>query len=352
MSTTHLKKLASLLYGSSDKEPGVYTSLTPEAKAFIIRKDDGDNGVIHVFSAGGSEAYTVQRNTRLWPRWIVYEASSRKAIAILTLSRLGKSVEFLQKPGFRHCSLTPNIKGHQFYVREDAAPFIWTARTHDLLRITNPGGGSEQRCERIASARLLRKKRFDWELLVDPNFEADIAVSTVLVAMISSWSTNVKVTPGSRTYTHIAKPLPPRNSAAHSTTVSVLSEQANLQQQVSKLPKEAAVNAASPATPPLSPVKEISESAALKALTSETTLEPLEMAGLKADALVAARQGTYANLSTAPREEAITKSITSAGIIVDPAAGPQSIEEVPANQMAYTPPESVYNFFEPPEFWA
>lgn len=179
--------------------PGVLTELSLNANALYIRKDDGNiKNRINVYDNKGHQLYRIERKDRFAGRWVITNTQKETTVAIVTIGLLNKFVDFTNKPGLRHRVLKSRPNGYEFYLN-DGALYVWTPTTQLLERVINPGGKDEETRQRIAGARLMRPKKFDWELLVQKDFDLDIALATSLVSLLTRWSTRQSVIPGGRT---------------------------------------------------------------------------------------------------------------------------------------------------------
>lgn len=199
----HLTHPSGLLSGR--RAGATFTPLTSEPNILFLRRNNGDpNVLVNVFDTHGNKAYTIERQSRLATLWTVYEAGSRRQVALIKCGILMRTCSFMNKPGIqtreigRHRWLYGGLPDYRFYL-SDGAPLEWTRHSQYLERNVNPGGGPEETRQRLARARLLRPGRFDYELLVDPKFDREIALATAFNSMLTEWSVLHMAIPGTRT---------------------------------------------------------------------------------------------------------------------------------------------------------
>lgn len=177
----------SVLHNASRNSAATYTPLSTQCHQLFIRRDNGERDtVVNVFDFNGTRKYTFERNSSRSTPWIMYNAASREQVAAINIGLFQKSIDFLTKPGLRRRVLNGRIT-NSFYLN-DGAQYVWTRSNRFLERVINPGGGSEEIHERIAQVNLLRRFRFDWELLVERHFDVEVAAATAFVAMQTQWS--------------------------------------------------------------------------------------------------------------------------------------------------------------------
>lgn len=173
--------------GSADQIP-----LTDEPLVYYVRRERKDRRrVINVFDQNGNKKYTIERKTQFSPIWCFLEYPGRIEVSTIRAGLFDQSVDFHHKPGLQHrgISIGFNLTGpyRKFYLN-DGAEYEWSRPTRYLERVINPGGGDEERRERIAKARLMRRYRFDYEVLIDPKkIDPEVALSTAFISMNTQW---------------------------------------------------------------------------------------------------------------------------------------------------------------------
>lgn len=166
--------------------------LTCNAKAFYIRRNRKDrNRVISVFDQDGKRCYTIERKSRLSPVWQILDVPSRRDVATVHAGLIKRFVDFHNKQGLRHRKLThplhPLLEYRTFYLTDGAA-YRWYCASQYLEKVINPGGGDEETYIRVAHARLMRRFRFDYELLYDPEMiDPEVVLATGFVSMVTEW---------------------------------------------------------------------------------------------------------------------------------------------------------------------
>lgn len=146
---------------------------------------------INVFDNEGSKIYTIERESSTTPTWSMYTYPKRHEITTIRAGFFLKSFDFHNKPNLQHRVLQRenSLAGRMrtFYLA-DGYKYIWTRGTKFLERVTNPGGGEEETRERIAKVRLMRQRKFDYELLVDERkVDLEVALATGFLCMMTFW---------------------------------------------------------------------------------------------------------------------------------------------------------------------
>lgn len=185
--------------------PGTtFTKFSSNPDVFIVRQDNGHPGyIVNVFDNEGNHKYSIERRSLYSTLWTIYNADSREQIAKIKCGLLNRTVAFLNKPGIhireigKPRLLYGGLPDRTFYLN-DGAPYQWKHSSQYLERVINPGGGHEEVRQRLARVRLLRSFRPEWELLVDPEFDSEIALATAFISMLTQWSTIRTVSPGVR----------------------------------------------------------------------------------------------------------------------------------------------------------
>lgn len=180
------------------------TELSSTPDVLFVRQDNGHPGYIfNVFDNVGDHKYSIERTSLYSTLWTIYNNSTREQVAKIQCGMLNRTVSFLNKPGIqtrqigRPRWLYGGLPDRTFYLN-DGAPYQWKHSSQYLERIVNPGGGHEEVRQRLARVRLLRSFNSDWELLVDPDFDQEIALATAFISILTQWSTVRSVSPGVR----------------------------------------------------------------------------------------------------------------------------------------------------------
>lgn len=186
------------------KAGATFTPFTATPQVLYVRPDNGEPAVtINVFDSLGHKVYTIERRSRYATLWTVYEASTRRQVAEIKCGLVLRSISFINKRNIKTRRIGQprwrygGLPDHRFYL-DDGAPYEWTRNSQYLERVLNPGGGTEETRQRLARVRLLRARRFEYELLVDEDFDREIALGTAFIAMLTEWSTLHLVVPGVR----------------------------------------------------------------------------------------------------------------------------------------------------------
>lgn len=146
---------------------------------------------INVFDNTGNKIYTIERESSTTPTWSMYTYPKRHEITTIRAGFFLKSFDFHNKLNLQHRVLQRenSLAGRMrtFYLA-DGYKYIWTRGTKFLERVTNPGGGEEETRERIAKVRLMRQRKFDYELLVDERkADLEVALATAFLCMMTFW---------------------------------------------------------------------------------------------------------------------------------------------------------------------
>lgn len=187
---------------SSTQPGGNFTALPESTKKFIVRSDNAKPDTqINVFDSAGNQIYSIERYSAHSTLWTVYKVPSREQVAAVRCGLFQREVLFSNKEGIHARSIGSSrllyggLPDRRFYL-DDGAPYEWSRENQYLEKIINPGGGREETRVRIALAKLLRQGRFEWELIVDENFDTEIALTTALISMLTAWKTSKHVVPG------------------------------------------------------------------------------------------------------------------------------------------------------------
>lgn len=189
---------------SSSKPGGTFTPLSKATNTFIVRSDNGSPATqINVFDSEGNQVFTIERYSSYSTLWTLYRVPERKQVAAIRCGLFQRSVFFSHKEGIHSREIGSSrllyggLPDRRFYLT-DGAPYEWSREHQYLERIINPGGGREETRQRVALVQLLRQHKFEWELVVDKEFDSEIALATALISMLTAWKTSQSVTPGSR----------------------------------------------------------------------------------------------------------------------------------------------------------
>lgn len=161
---------------------------------YYIRRDKRDRfRHVNVFDNNGNKVYTFERKTRLSKIWSFYN-SERREIATLTAGVYSSSFDFHEKTDILHRTMTrpmTSLTQEYGFSLSDGGYYKWVEETGYLERIVNPGQATEEVRQRVARARLMRRFRFDYELLIDSNsVDVEIAIVTAFISITSSWTFN------------------------------------------------------------------------------------------------------------------------------------------------------------------
>lgn len=167
------------------------TPFTSNPAILYIKEDRHFSwSIVNVFDSAGKKLYVIERASILANIWSVYDASSRIQIARIHAGVRNRSFDFFNKPGVQHREFLFNkgLSGRVFYLN-DGPRYQWNRDTLYLERTINPGGKHEEVRERIGRARLLRRFRFDWEVLLDTTkIDQEVGIVTAFLSMISEWN--------------------------------------------------------------------------------------------------------------------------------------------------------------------
>lgn len=157
-----------------------------------VRRDNKKRQThVNVFNDKGDKIYTIERESATTPTWSMYTYPKRHEIATIRAGFFLKSFDFHNKLGLQHRVLQAEngLGGRMrtFYLA-DGYKYHWTRGTHFLERVTNPGGGEEETRHRIAKVRLLRQRKFDFEVLVDERkIDLEAVLVTGFLCMMTFW---------------------------------------------------------------------------------------------------------------------------------------------------------------------
>lgn len=168
-----------------------FVPLEPTKSVYIRRANDNRQTRINVFDNKGDKIYTIERESASTPTWSLFTYPHRHEIATIRAGFFLKSFDFHKKKGIQHRVLTAEngLSGRlrTFYLN-DGHKYVWTRGTKCLEKVTNPGGNEEEIRERIAKVRLMRQRKFDYELVIDEK-KADLEVAIVsgFLCMMTFW---------------------------------------------------------------------------------------------------------------------------------------------------------------------
>lgn len=168
-----------------------FVPLVP-TKAVHIRRDNSNRQTrINVYDNKGNKIYTIERESATTPTWSMFTYPHRHEITTIRAGFFLKSFDFHNKVGVQHRVLEREngLSGRlrTFYLN-DGYKYVWTRGAKFLERVTNPGGNEEETRERIAKVRLMRQRKFDYELTIDENkVDLEIAIATAFLCMMTFW---------------------------------------------------------------------------------------------------------------------------------------------------------------------
>lgn len=177
------------------KANGSVAPLTTTPQIFYLRRDTANPRTqINVFSPDGTKPYVYERQHRLSSHWRMSRADTSEPISVITLALTGSTFEFYAKPGLKKRKVATKLPllpiGCRFYLN-DGAMYQWDANTRYLERVINPGGGVEEKRQRLGHASLLRRFSFDWEIQIDPRVDPEVALTTVLIPLLTEWPNSI-----------------------------------------------------------------------------------------------------------------------------------------------------------------
>lgn len=169
-----------------------FIPLDKPTKALHIRRDNSSRQTkVNVFDNKGDKLYTIERESASTPTWSMFTYPHRHEVATIRAGFFLKSFDFHNKFGMQHRVLEREngLSGRlrTFYLN-DGYKYVWTRGSKFLERVTNPGGNEEETRERIAKVRLMRQRKFDYELVVDENkVDLEVAIVTGFLCMMTFW---------------------------------------------------------------------------------------------------------------------------------------------------------------------
>lgn len=187
LETLGLESIMSLRFSS----PNV-TSMATHSTQYFVRQDRKDKQKrIRIFNGQGKEVYVIERLSALNPVWSLLTVPKRQEIATINTSFGNMSVDFHNKSGITHRSISNEIGfsgGYRSFYAADGVKYSWSTGTKFLERIINPNGGVEEIRERVAKVKLMRQFKVDFEVLVDSSkIDDDIVLATGFVSMLTQW---------------------------------------------------------------------------------------------------------------------------------------------------------------------
>lgn len=168
-----------------------FVPLVP-TKAVHIRRDNKNRQTrVNVFDNKGNKIYTIERESASTPTWSMFTYPHRHEIATIRAGFFLKSFDFHNKVGVTHRVLEREngLSGRlrTFYLN-DGYKYVWTRGAKFLERVTNPGGNEEETRERIAKVKLMRQRKFDYELVIDEKkVDIEVAIVTGFLCMMTFW---------------------------------------------------------------------------------------------------------------------------------------------------------------------
>lgn len=168
-----------------------FVPLQPTKSVHIRRDNNSRQTRVNVFDHQGNKIYTIERESASTPTWSMFTYPHRHEIATIRSGFFLKSFDFHKKQGIQHRVLTAEngLSGRlrTFYLN-DGHKYVWTRGSKFLERVTNPGGNEEETRERIAKVRLMRQRKFDYEMVIDENkVDLEIALATGFLCMMTFW---------------------------------------------------------------------------------------------------------------------------------------------------------------------
>jgi hypothetical protein len=168
-----------------------FVPLKPTKAVYIRRDNNNRQNRINVFDNKGNKIYTIERESATTPTWSMFTYPHRHEIVTIRAGFFLKSFDFHNKIGIQHRVLQrENGLGGRlrtFYLA-DGHKYAWTRGAKFLEKITNPGGNEEEIRERIAKVKLMRQRKFDYELIIDENkIDLEIAIATGFLCMMTFW---------------------------------------------------------------------------------------------------------------------------------------------------------------------
>jgi len=175
-----------------DSQLHTYTNKAKPTTRIHIRRDNFKRQThVNVFNNSGDKIYTIERESASSPVWSMFTNPKRHEIATIRAGFFLKSFDFHNKIGLQHRVLQRenSIAGRlRTFFLNDGYKYIWTRGTKYLERVTNPGGGDEELRERIGKVRLMRQRKFDYELLIDERkIDLEITIATAFLCMMTFW---------------------------------------------------------------------------------------------------------------------------------------------------------------------
>lgn len=168
-----------------------FVPLKPTKAVYIRRDNNSRQTKVNVFDGKGNKIYTIERESASAPTWSMFTFPNRHEIVTIRAGFFLKSFDFHNKPGIQHRVLNAEngLAGRlkTFYLN-DGHKYAWTRGTKFLEKFTNPGCNEEETRERIAKVRLMRQRKFDYELVIDEKkVDLEVAIATGFLCMMTFW---------------------------------------------------------------------------------------------------------------------------------------------------------------------
>lgn len=187
LETLKLDSIVNLHFSSPNVAP-----MTTHPTQYFVRQDRKDKQKkIKIFNGEGEQVYAIERLSSWNPVWSLLTIPQRKEIATINTSFGNRSVDFHNKTGITHRSISTEIglngRYRSFYT-DDGHKYSWATGTKFLERIVNPNGGLEETRERVAKVKLMRQFKLDFEVLVDSSkIDDEIVLATGFLSMLTQW---------------------------------------------------------------------------------------------------------------------------------------------------------------------
>lgn len=223
-----IQGISNLLFDSIPPAVGDYPAynndkLTPNS-AYIIREDNATpSTLVNVFDLlTGVKCFTITRSGSLSSQWYMYAEPEHVEVARISIGGFSRRIDVL-RDGSTLMKVGPGILGkfHRHFYDQCGSMYLWNRRSKYLEKITNPGGGMEERRSRVASVDHLRARRFDWEVRVDKTaIDPIITLASAFVTMKTQWSVYGKVSVPTGSYSRAPSGAPEEPPTESTTAVT------------------------------------------------------------------------------------------------------------------------------------
>lgn len=156
--------------------------------------------VVDVLAANNEIVYTFEQVSRSSHTWLMYTYPDRAPVATLTLKHLMKvagktahtdALHFHSKRGINIRKIRRKstvFDSYRMFYTLDGAPYQWSRNTKHLEKVINMGGKEEEVRKVVGKAKLLRRGKLDYEVLLDEKqVDKEVALATAFASILTQW---------------------------------------------------------------------------------------------------------------------------------------------------------------------